>query len=241
MRFANVGLQRVEASPGLVGVCPACSTTTIAKCGNVRIWHWAHKAMHVCDQWKEPETAWHRAWKCEFPDSWQEVISTCADGSKHRADVQTPLGATIEFQHSPISPEERRSREDHYGNLIWVVDGSRLARYSKNFFHVYHRAREVPEGHITFMVAPPSNSFPGEWCDTPVPLVIDFGESDLMCLWPRTTHGKRFHFRLTRRKFIDVLSRNSCLADDELIHWRVKYYMEKIKFPERTIPVSVFT
>ncbi len=34
----------------------------------------------------------------------------------------------IEFQHSYIKPEERRSREAFYPKLVWVVDGLRRKR-----------------------------------------------------------------------------------------------------------------
>ena len=46
-------------------------------------------------------------------------------GERHIADVKTPKGLVIEFQHSPIQSEELRSRETFYDNMIWIVDGER--------------------------------------------------------------------------------------------------------------------
>ena len=88
MKFANVDGCRREAAPGLSGECPVCSEPTIAKCGDSRAWHWAHKRTRVCDHWWENETQWHRAWKNVFSETWQEVVHSSADGEKHIADVK---------------------------------------------------------------------------------------------------------------------------------------------------------
>ncbi len=73
------------------------------------------------------ESPWHCNWKLAFPPEFREKsffseIQNCF----HRADIHTPCGTTIEFQHSPISLQELRSREDFYPNLIWVVDGRKF-------------------------------------------------------------------------------------------------------------------
>lgn len=63
-------------------------------------------------------------WKDEFPAEWQEIShSDTTTGEKHIADVKNPFGLVIEFQHSPMSYEERSSREEFYKQLVWVVDG----------------------------------------------------------------------------------------------------------------------
>ena len=100
----------------------------IAKCGDQRVWHWAHRGVRVCDPWWEPETEWHRAWKNEFPADWQEAIHFAQTGEKHVADVKTQSGMVIEFQHSFLKTEERMSREAFYRKMVWVVDGRRRKR-----------------------------------------------------------------------------------------------------------------
>lgn len=64
----------------------------------------------------------------------REVPFKDQNGETHRADVITPLGITIEFQHSPISDKERYSRELFYKELVWVIDGQSF----KNSFHILH-------------------------------------------------------------------------------------------------------
>lgn len=129
MRLAIVDNQRTEAFAGLVGSCPSCGAPVVAKCGSQRVHHWAHRGARTCDHWWEPETAWHRARKLQFPEAWQETIRhEGVTGEKHIADVQTPQGLTIEFQHSHSRAVERASREAFYGDMVWVVDGRRLQR-----------------------------------------------------------------------------------------------------------------
>ena len=100
----------------------------IAKCGRVKVWHWAHKGRPPCDPWWESETQWHRDWKNQFPVEWQEVSHIDPQtGETHIADVKNPFGLVVEFQHSLIKPEERQSREEFYGEMVWVVDGLRGA------------------------------------------------------------------------------------------------------------------
>lgn len=75
MRFALIDNKPTEAASGLNGgVCPGCGAPVIAKCGTHKVHHWAHKGVKMCDNWWEPETEWHRAWKNNFPKEWQEIF-----------------------------------------------------------------------------------------------------------------------------------------------------------------------
>lgn len=100
MRFALVDGHRIEATPGVRGVCinPACASPMAARCGRVKVWHWAHKGTRPCDAWCEPETPWHRAWKDHFPRDWQEVAQQdLQTGEVHIADVKNPFGWSSNF------------------------------------------------------------------------------------------------------------------------------------------------
>ena len=148
MRLARVtGHEcRVTAARDLRGVpafCPVCDAPVIPKCGSIRPHHWAHKVAD-CDPWSEPESEWHRRWKELFPVECQEVRV-----GRHRADVKTDR-LVIELQHSPISPEEIREREDFYGAMIWIFDLSDVDRIRMEGssemdgigWVFWHRARE---------------------------------------------------------------------------------------------------
>ena len=127
MQYASVNNLRTEPAKNLKGFCPSCAKEVIPKCGVIKIHHWAHKGVKDCDSWWEPETEWHRDWKNKFPPEFREVIFTDPkSGEIHRADVHTNKGVTIEFQNSPISTEELKSREAFYPMLIWIVNAKKF-------------------------------------------------------------------------------------------------------------------
>lgn len=127
MEYSYVHGIKTEPQQGLVGICPRCGKEVFAKCGKIKLHHWAHKNLKDCDAWAEPETQWHRYWKNKFLKEYQEVVFTNPiTNEKHRADVHTAKGITIEFQNSPISLDELHSRDEFYNNLIWIVNGEKF-------------------------------------------------------------------------------------------------------------------
>jgi hypothetical protein len=73
------------------------------------------------------ETPWHRNWKKAFPPAFREIsFPDKLLGDLHRADVHTSCGTTLEFQNSPISLYELKSREAFYPKLIWVLNGKKF-------------------------------------------------------------------------------------------------------------------
>jgi competence protein CoiA len=108
---------RIVANPTQRATCPACGGTVIAKCGEIVVWHWAHESLKDCDAWSEGESEWHRDWKACVPSRQREVVI-----GRHRADIQLDDGMVYELQHSSISTQEIREREDFYGRMAWIFD-----------------------------------------------------------------------------------------------------------------------
>lgn len=134
MRYALVDGIRLEPTPNLLGSCVGCGSPMIAKCGNKKLHHWAHKGRLECDRWWEPETEWHRDWKNHFPKEWQEVRHVSEDGEIHIADVKTPNGEVLEFQYSALHADELAARETFYGpQMAWIASGTRLKRDAEAF------------------------------------------------------------------------------------------------------------
>jgi competence CoiA-like predicted nuclease len=108
MKFALYKGEKVEAEATLKGaVCQECDSEVIAKCGDINRHHWAHKRKNECYHYSNPETKWHRDWKNNFPLEWQEVVLYDSEtGEKHIADIKTPNGLVVEFQHSSIEKKE---------------------------------------------------------------------------------------------------------------------------------------
>lgn len=210
MRLANLNNERSPPSPGLKGACPACGEQVIAKCGDQRVHHWAHRGKRVCDRWWEPETEWHRNWKLNFPEEWQEVVLRDGqNGEKHIADVRTAHGLTIEFQHSNLRPEECIARETFHGKMVWVVDGLRLKRDLPRFVEGVRELRSVAGNDRVFMHRFPEELFPKTWLGRQAPVYFDFGTASagapierwLWCLLPQRD-GDAVIVRLAREEFV---------------------------------------
>lgn len=180
MLIAEVNGKRVHATKGTKGICPCCKAEVIAKCGEVKIAHWSHKSKKNCDFWHEAETDWHRMWKNYFPQEWQEIIMHDENGEKHIADVCTQNRFILEFQHSPIKPEERLSREKFYKNMNWVVDGTRCKSHCEKFMKGYRNARvcypiTLPsKKKVGYVLQIYADAFPKNWLNSNVPVVFDF-------------------------------------------------------------------
>jgi competence protein CoiA len=229
MRFALASGQRVEAYPGGRAKCRRCNGEVIAKCGAHRVSHWAHRGMRDCDTWAEKETEWHRAWKNYFPVECQEFIQHDAQsGEKHIADVRTPHGLVIEFQHSHLDPPERAARERFYGNMVWVVDGARLQRDYPRFNRGKDDLRRTSiKGH--FLLAFPDECFPAMWLGSSAPVIFDFRgvnegqppdefRDTLWCLLPGRVAGSAVVVGMSREQFVEVApSRPQLLPVQEIL------------------------
>ncbi|MGO4513951.1 competence protein CoiA [Bradyrhizobium sp. 2TAF36] len=214
MKYALAAGQRVEASPDGRATCPTCNGEVIAKCGSYRIWHWAHRGMQDCDSWAEKETEWHRAWKNRFPADHQEVVlHDGQSGERHVADVRTSHGLVIEFQHSHLDPKERTERESFYGNMLWVVDGTRLKGDYPRFLKGIDRHRPIINGH--FLLAFPEECLPKIWLESSVPVIFDFRGVDasessdhlknvLWCLLPGRAEGNAVLVGMSPEQFVSV-------------------------------------
>ena len=207
MKFALVNEQRQEAQPNLSGRCPACGSLMIAKCGEarIRIWHWAHKAGRHCDPWWE-ETEWHRAWKELFPLDWQEIVQYAENGEKHIADVKTDHGWVIEFQHSPIKSDERRSRNAFYKKLVWVVDGTRRKTDSAQLARAWGDGVSIGRRDSPIRgVFPAECRLVREWRESDAPIFFDFGGPELWWLLARSPGGMwAYVARFSRNTFVQI-------------------------------------
>ena len=115
-----------DAASGDKGLCPLCGEILVARIGPIRAPHWCHKNGRNCDQWYERKGAWHRFWQDKFPKECQEVPRIKGE-ERHVADVFIKeSGYVVECQYSSISPEKVMEREEFYGKMIWIVNGTRL-------------------------------------------------------------------------------------------------------------------
>lgn len=221
MRFALVSNQRQEATPKTKGICPACDKLVIAKCGERKQWHWAHKIVLGCknDRW-ENEGQWHRNWKNQFPKEWQERPRNF-NNEKHIADIETPQGLVIEIQHSNIELEEKESREKAYNKMIWLVDGTS----SIGAFALFKKNINIENKNLVYEIEKEQRIYvihPRESFNSSKPIVFDFlGEREeknatdiekyLYFVLPTNKKSKiqndflEFIFRMPRKDFVPMI------------------------------------
>ena len=130
MQFANnENGQRTyigEAEEAACYSCPYCGAPMIQRRGQINIPHFAHMKGHLCtDNWRYEEMSeWHRAWQSNYPLENQEIAVSNEFG-RHRADVLIN-DTVVEFQHSPLSAEDFRERNEFYAacgyRVIWLFD-----------------------------------------------------------------------------------------------------------------------
>ena len=103
--------------------CPICGKDVLPRQGELNRWHYAHSSA-CSDTWNYDMSEWHQNWQRRFPEECREVVVTY-NGEQHRADILIE-NHVIEFQHSPITPNEVMRRNNFYRNagyqVIWVFD-----------------------------------------------------------------------------------------------------------------------
>lgn len=162
MLYATVEGSRTTADPKFrnsQATCPCCQAPVVAKCGEIKIWHWAHKIGAECDFWHQGETEWHRSWKSLFPKDCVEVPL-----GPHRADVKID-GLVIEFQNSAISTVEIKDREQFYGEMFWVFNASDwdITEHTTKLGKPTWKWRH-PHRSLTAVNAPLFIDFGGDFC-----------------------------------------------------------------------------
>ncbi|SFS31224.1 Competence protein CoiA-like family protein [Succinivibrio dextrinosolvens] len=207
--------KRIEPQKGVEAFCPACGSPLIAKLGERRAHHWAHKTL-CTDTWLSPETAWHVNWKNNFPKEWQEV--RCVDeetGEIHIADVKTESGIVLEFQHSPIKESEIQAREAFYKDMFWIVDLHNIS-YRK----VLEKNKiQGKKDDIGWRIFNHRELFPNVWLNRRAIVCFDYmGEKFdkkydvILCLIPSGYEDKEYIVILDRNTFISGLTDNSLVT-----------------------------
>lgn len=105
------------AEPGLRSTCRACGQELLAKCGSIKIWHWAHRVAD-CDPWASPESQWHLLWKQRLEAAGADIEVPI---DNHRADVVFTDGRILELQGNYLPYDAIQQREAFYGKqLAWL-------------------------------------------------------------------------------------------------------------------------
>jgi competence protein CoiA len=125
---------------------------------------------------------------------------TASDTSR----VKTDRGWVIEFQHSYLNPEERRSRNTFYPKLLWVVDGARRKRDGAQFLKAWKEG--VPVGTNSALRKAVSDEcvLLREWASSQAPIFFDFGGKLLWWLLSKSHDGSAYLAPFSRADFIEI-------------------------------------
>lgn len=233
MRFAVHEGQRIDATPGTKGQCPGCGAELIARCGTRKVWHWAHKGQRHCDNWWENETHWHRDWKNHFPTVWQEVAARDDRGELHIADIKTPKGLVVEFQHSYLKPEEARIRTEFHQPMFWIVNGLRRQTDLKQFRAAIRDGVKHPtKDGIVHQVWVFDSRLLKEWVHVGVIVAFDFGE-EFVWLLRRIKDDWVYGFEYPKTKLVEHIKESTPLPDvlfDRPLRRTIRYRRRRARF-----------
>lgn len=212
MQYAMMNGNKTKASPNCqYGLCPLCEKEVIPKCGDINIWHWAHKVLEDCDTWSEGESIWHIGWKICFHPFHLEIKK-----ENHRADIYNDYrDIVIELQHSSISSSEIQEREQFYKKMIWIFDATN--------YELELRSRD---DYVTFRWKHPRKSI---WvCECPV--FFDLGYKILKI--------NRIHHNIPCGGSGILLDYESFIKQPFFVGMRVKLNWEKEEWTSLNLPDS---
>ena len=197
--------------------CEICDTNLIARKGDVKVHHFAHKSgERNCDSWNKPLTEWHLKWQDFFKvnnyGKLEYVIQN--NNVKHRTDIYTNKHYCIEIQHSNINHDDIANREFFYGEkMFWIVDGT------KDKFKFYFKTQ--------------NNYFVGKFnkdyiqsCERTVYIDTDYGLFELI----KYVNNKRCIIKKINNIITDTTNLYKCFKKDERknndIHKQLYDYMK---------------
>jgi len=141
MLLANKNNQRTRASPNSKAICPLCNEEVIAKCGEIKIWHWAHKVNFTCKEF-EPETERHIEMKLFFKDNFPNFELEYNLGWAIPDLFDKNRKIAIEVQHSRLSKEKFLERTINYRkngiHVLWIFDCFLLKENVPDFLRKAH-------------------------------------------------------------------------------------------------------
>lgn len=114
--------------------CPGCNGAMLLKIGETKIPHFAHKSLILCEAFHEPESALHLEGKLKLHQFFLSKnhsveLEKYLPGIKQRADLLINARTAIEFQCSPIAPNQVIQRSRGYQSLaiqaLWIGGAQR--------------------------------------------------------------------------------------------------------------------
>lgn len=254
MQIALINGERVKPTPYAKGaICPLCKTEVIAKCGEQKIHHWAHKNKIQCDLWCETPTLRHQSWKECFPEDWWEHIVD-RNGEHHIADIETENGTIVLLSQKSFKEKLMTERENFFQTPVWVIHASRYERSVKKFSNALKVGlflkphSNVSKNAFDYWLLSKFHEdevFKPEWLKSQFPVFLDFtfdekSESEVTksehnfvwCLMPFCVRNYRVLYRYDKGTVVKMLKlRPRMSARDvelkkQIVEEDIKKYLE---------------
>ena len=117
----------------------------------------------------------------------------------------------IEFQHSYIKPEERRSREGFYPKLVWVVDGLRRKRDEAGLRRAWEEsATPFGTNAPVRLIWSQEGALLRDWVGSRAHVFFDLGDEQVLWwLLPYANDVNSYVTRISRTAFIETHRRTT--------------------------------
>lgn len=138
--FDQVDGHQVAAQKGLKNVlCGCCKEQVLAKCGEIKIWHFAHEKKSQCEvALYGGMTKWHLEWQERFPEKCREITREYF-GIRHRADVICN-NTVFECQKKMMPLEVMLERENFWRKagytFYWIFESQKVDSYGEPWFQI---------------------------------------------------------------------------------------------------------
>ena len=156
MLYAILDGVKSPAIPDANGICPICKKEVFSRCGQVYVWHWAHRAHKGCisDSFVRPDSFFYVMWKKFFGAEKSEILIH-KKGEVHIADIVSKDDLVIMLYDSRISKKIISNIEDFFGErMFWVIDAKgqgfeiRETDLSISYRKYFHNTFDIKEGNI---------------------------------------------------------------------------------------------
>lgn len=120
--------------------------------------------------------------------------------------MKTGDDCVIEFQHSYIKAEERRSRESFYPKLVWVVDGLRRKRDKAGFLRAWEETvTPIGANSPVRQVWVHEGALLRDWAGSRAHVLFDLGDEQVLWwLSPNADDTWAYVAPISRAEFIET-------------------------------------
>lgn len=155
--------------------CNVCNNIIIGKKGGINAHHYAHiNTKCIINRDKDSKTKWHMMWQNIAKKQYLEKIIN-KEKKIHIADIINEDNVVIEVQHSNLSEEEIKERENFYDNMIWILDASDFIKKDKkdNTDYLVLKSSCIFYTNNNYYLVKFTNKF---WCKMNKKKYVDMGD-----------------------------------------------------------------